>query len=107
MATIAWDRLLETIHRRRATLALLNVGSPPLLRIDEDWRVLQVPALGRDDIAELVAERFAVEGSNMSDGYASFDFWFGDVAFFQVMAFGYPNSVSLVVSRGKATRAPS
>jgi hypothetical protein len=109
MASIAWDRLLETVHQRGAILALLNPGSPPVLRIGDGWRALSVPPLTHDDITALTAERFAGNDDHvkLTDGYAVCDFRFGTVAFFQVMAFGYPDVTSLVVSPSSQTRPAS
>jgi Tfp pilus assembly ATPase PilU len=106
MAAIAWDRLLETYYKRGASLALLVQGSPPLLRIGQEWRSLQVPPLTRDSIHALVAERMGKQPPEIIDGYACCDFWYGEIGFFRAMAFGYPDTTTLVVSQCGQIRLP-
>jgi len=105
MAKVAWDRLLETCQTRDADVALLVPGSPPLLRVGETWRALGVPAIEKQDVADLVSELREPDGQ--MDGYAYRYFWYRNVAFFHTMAFGYPDTVALVVSRAAPPRPPA
>src|SRR4051794_34197563 len=94
---IAWDRLLETVRRREADVALLVPGSPPLIRVGETWRALQLPPTTAEEVVALATERMTPAPQGTGEGYAYADFWFGDVAFFRVMAFGFPGTHLLVV----------
>ena len=104
MAKLAWDRLLETCHKRDAPLLLLVPGGPPIIRVAETWRSLQVPPVARADLAELVSQLDAPDGR--ADGYAYRDFWYGNAAFFRVLMFGYPDTSTIVVSREKPPAPP-
>lgn len=84
------------MYRRGADVALLIPGSPPSLRIAQEWRPLITPALLRLDVDALVAQQF--EEPHFEEGYAYVDFWYGDVRYFRAMAFGYPQTTSLVIS---------
>ncbi len=106
MATIAWDRLLETCYKRKADVALLAPGSPPVVRVDQSWRSLQVSPLEPGDVKAMASEILRPGPEAEADGYAYRDFWFGDVAFFRAMAFGYPETTLLVVSPTAPTRPP-
>lgn len=91
-----WDRLLETMYRRGADVALLIPGSPALLRIAQQWRPLMTPPLTQLEIDTLVAHQF--EQSHSAEGHAYVDFWYGDVLYLRAMAFAYPQTSCLVVS---------
>jgi hypothetical protein len=106
MSSVAWDRLLETCLKREAQIALLVPGSPPLLQIGGAWRSVDVPPLSAENVSDLAAERLSPEPDGERDGFAYADFWYGDVAFFRVMAFGFPQTTLLVVSRTPGTRPP-
>lgn len=106
MATIAWDRLLETCYKRKADAALLCPGSPPLLRIEQAWRSLQVSPLELQDVKAMAAEILRPKPDAETDGYAYSDFWYGDVEFFRAMAFEFPETKLLVVSPTARTRPP-
>lgn len=99
MATIQWDRLLETCHRRKASDILLIAGSPPLIRMGESWRALQIPPFTAADIETMAKERLGATLEGESDGYAYSDFSYGDVARFRAMAFGYPSTRALLIAR--------
>ena len=103
---VAWDRLLETCYRRDADVALVTAGSPPLLHVGEQWRGLQMPPLEADDVTSLASELLRPEPQREADGYAYVEFWYGDVAFYRVMAFGFPATRLLVVSRSRGSRPP-
>jgi hypothetical protein len=100
MSSFDWDRLLETCHTNDADLALLVPGSPPLIRIADSWRALQVPALTSDEIVDLAAQQLHPKpDAQTDDGYAYSDFQYRDVALFRAMAFGFPQTKLLVLSR--------
>jgi hypothetical protein len=105
MAAVAWDRLLETCYRRTASVALLIPHSPPIFRVEDEWRALQIPAVEEGELAELTSKFRDPDGR--SEGHAYWFFWYGDVAFFHVMAFGYPDTAALVLSRQKPNRPPT
>ena len=105
MAGVAWDRLLETCYRRDADVALVTAGSPPLLKLGEQWRALQMPPLEVDDVTSLASELLRPKQGE-ADGYAYIEFSYGDVASYRVMAFGFPATRLLVVSRSRGSRPP-
>jgi hypothetical protein len=95
---LAWDRLLETCLKKDATVALLVRGSPPLLLIKGAWRTLDVPPLESAHIATLAEQQLSDTRAG-DDGYAQREFAYGDVARFSLMAFAYPTTTALVVTR--------
>jgi hypothetical protein len=97
----AWDRLLETCLKQNAAIALLVSGSPPLLLIKGAWRTLDVPPLESAHIATL-AEQQLGDTRPGADGFAHCEFAYGDIARFSVIAFGYPSTTALVVTRGNS-----
>ena len=99
MPTLKWDRLLETCCRRDADVALLVPGSPPLIRVGKYWRSLDVPPLLPQDVVAMAAERLRPKPEGEVAGYAYSEFWYGDEEFFCAMAFGFPETRLLVVSR--------
>ena len=99
MPVVAWDRLLETCYRQGVEVAILMPGSPPLLRVGNTFRSLSVPALDVSDIAAMASEQLANAPEYIADDYRYVDFWYGNVAYFRVMVFGYPNTKALVLSR--------
>jgi Tfp pilus assembly pilus retraction ATPase PilT len=105
MAAIAWDRLLETCCRRHADVMLLTAGCPPMLHIEGIWRTLQTPPLEPGDVKAMATEVLDPKPEQQM-GYAYSDFWYGDVAFFRAMAFGYPETTLLIVSPTAQTRQP-
>lgn len=98
MASLQWDRLLETCCRRDATDLLLIAGSPPMIRLRELWRALQVPPLDIAALQVLADERFGTRPDGEGDGYAYSDFRH-DEARFRAMAFGHPDTRVLLVSK--------
>jgi Tfp pilus assembly pilus retraction ATPase PilT len=98
MARIALDRLLETYHQRQAEVAVHVVGSPPMIWINQGWRVLQTPPLDAADMASIAAEIIGDQQLAPTDGHVAHDFWYGNVAYFHLMAFGYPQATCLVLS---------
>jgi hypothetical protein len=103
MPSVPWDRLLETCYKREAEVAVLVPGSPPLVWVGDTFRALQVPPLTVEDLDEMVEERLGEAPEFNADGYAYVDFWYGDVVFYRVMAFGFPSTKALVLSRCKPT----
>ena len=99
MAALKWDRLFETCVKRNATDALLLIGSPPLLRLHENWRSLQTEPLTASDLRTMVVEIMKPKPVGEADGYSYIDVRYSDLAGFRVMAFGYPDVTALVVSR--------
>ncbi len=87
-------------------MALLAPGSPPVLRVGQSWQSLEVPPLEPEDVKTMAAEVLRGKPKSETDGYAYTDFWYGDVAFFRAMAFGYPETTLLVVSPTTPTRPP-
>ena len=100
MASLAWDRLLETCCNRQGTDLLFVEGSPPLMRVSDSWRTLQVPPLKIEDIRRLLTEQPKREPDFVADGYACFTFWYREEnrEWFRVMAFGYPETKMLIAS---------
>ena len=99
MPGIAWDRLLETCYKHGVEVAILMPGSPPLLRVGNAFRSLSVPPLDVSDVAAMASEQLAKAPEYNADGYAYLDFWYGKVAYFRLMAFGYPDTKAMVLSR--------
>jgi Tfp pilus assembly pilus retraction ATPase PilT len=99
MASLQWDRLLETCCRSNATDLLLIPGSPPLIRLDELWRSLQVNATHLEEIRALATELLGANPRGRADGYAFSSFRFGKSDRFRAMAIGFPDTTALVVSR--------
>jgi hypothetical protein len=79
--SVAWDRLLETCYRRQADVAVLVPGSPPLVRVGDTFRPLQIPPLNVHDLEAMVKERLGDTPELNADGYAYGDFWYGNLAF--------------------------
>jgi hypothetical protein len=108
-----WDRMLETCCRRDASDLLLVPGSPPMIRQEwpslpepgpqveqakqlcSMWRTLHTKPLTADDLAVLASQVIDGKRDGEQDGYAYSDFWYGNLAFFRVMAFGFPRTTSL------------
>jgi Tfp pilus assembly pilus retraction ATPase PilT len=99
MASLQWDRLLETCYRRNASDILLSPGSPPMIRLSESWRTLQAPPVDTAAIQALVAERFVTAPDGEHDGYAYSDFAYKGMRRFRAMAFGYPATFLLLIAR--------
>jgi hypothetical protein len=100
MAGIPWDRVLETLHRHFASDVMLVPGSPPAVRCRTDgWRFLAVPALDAADVRGMAEELLANRPRTEANGWVHADFWYGDVVYCRGMAFGYPETTVLLVSR--------
>jgi Tfp pilus assembly pilus retraction ATPase PilT len=80
---------------------LLAPGSPPMLRLDDAWRALQLSPLQAEDVISMAAAQLSPKPQGEKDGYAYCDFSYGDVrvAFYRAMAFGFPETRFLMVSR--------
>ena len=98
MASLQWARLLETCCRRDASDLLLTVGSPPMIRLRESWRALQVPPLDVAALQVLAEERLGTRPDGEADGFAYSHFRYGDAGF-RAMAFGYPDTKLLLVAK--------
>jgi Tfp pilus assembly pilus retraction ATPase PilT len=98
MAELRWDRLLETCIRKHATDLLLSPGSPPMVRLRESWRALQIRTLDAATVRAMANERMGTAPDGEADGYAYSDSRYGDIARFRAMAFGYPNTTSLLIA---------
>ena len=105
MPRVAWDRLLLAYVRNNADVLLLVPGSPPILRIGEEWRALQLPPLEPADVSGMTDELLAVT-EGQGGGYAYGHVWYGDVAYFYALAFGYPQTTLLVLSRQEPDGPP-
>ena len=99
MASLQWDRLLETCCRRNASDILLSPGASPLIRLAESWRSLQVPAVDAATIQALASEQLGENPAGREEGYAYSDFGYGDAGRFRATAFGYPATNVLLISR--------
>ena len=99
MASLQWDRLLETCLRRKASDILLSVGAAPMIRLAESWRSLQVPPVDSATIQALASEQLGESPAGREEGYSYSDFGYGDVARFRGTAFGYPATNVLLISR--------
>lgn len=99
MAAPEWDHLLETLYRRKGADMLLIPGSAPLLRLGKDWRELQTPPLQPEEIQLMAAERLVPRSRVCTaTGYAYTDFWHSNVAYFRIMAFGYPETKMILIT---------
>ena len=101
----AWDRLLLTYVHNDASDMLLVPGSPPILRLAKQWRALQIPPLEPADVTEMTDELLPVMDGE-SDGYAYGHVWYSDVAYFRGLAFGYPQTKLLVLTREEPVGPP-
>jgi len=99
MASLQWDRLLETCCRRNATDILLCPGTSPMIRLTQSWRWLQVPPVDAATIQALASERIEEHTAAHEAGYCYADFNYGDTARFRAIAFGYPATNALLISR--------
>ena len=102
MASLQWDRLLETCYRRNATDILLSPGASPMIRLAESWRSLQAPAVDAATIRALASEQLGENPAGRAEGYAYADFDYGDAGDagrFRATAFGYPATHVLLISR--------
>jgi len=101
MAALVWDRLLETLSRNNGTNILLVPGSPPMLQIAQQMQALSVPPLAESDVHALAEEMLSKKVSGTADGYAWVDFNFlhDASAWFRIMAFGYPDTKVVMVTR--------
>jgi Tfp pilus assembly pilus retraction ATPase PilT len=101
MAALVWDRLLETLSRNNGTNLLLAPGSPPMLQIAQQMQALGVPPLAASDVQALAEEMLSKKVSGTSDGYTWLDlnFLHDAGAWFRIMAFGYPDTKVLMVTR--------
>jgi hypothetical protein len=106
MPSVAWDRLLETCYQRGAEVAVLVPGSPPLVRLGDTFRALQVPPLTEQDVQDMARELPGGAPTMNADGYSYVDFWYGNFVFYRAMAFGFPNTRALVLSRCRPTHPP-
>jgi hypothetical protein len=97
-----------TCCRQNAVDVLLVPGSPPMIRLATSWRALAAPALKSSDIQAFAKGQFGDKQPQEVYGYASIDFPYGDVAMFHMMAFGYPSTNLVVLTRQQtATTSPS
>ncbi len=99
MASLQWDRLLETCYRRNASDILLSPGASPMIRLAESWRSLQVPPVDAATIQALASEQLGENPAGREDGYSYSDFGYGDVGWFRATAIGYPATNVLLISR--------
>ena len=101
MAALVWDRLLETLSKHSGTNLLLVPGSPPMLQIAQQMQALSVPPLSEEDVQLLAEEMLSKKVSGTADGYAWLDFNFlhDAGAWFRIMAFGYPDTKVVMVTR--------
>jgi Tfp pilus assembly ATPase PilU len=94
-----WDRLLETCSHNDASDLLLVPGSPPLIRLKEEWRVLSLPPLEMDQIRSMVEERMSGCSVAAKDGSIWWDIQHSDGSIFRISAFGYPETKVLLMAR--------
>ena len=106
MPSVPWDRLLETCYRQGAEVAVLVPGSPPLVRVGEVFRALQVPPLTEQDLEDMVRQLPGGAPTLEGDGYLYLDFWYGKLAYYRAMAFGFPNTRALVLNRCRPPHPP-
>jgi Tfp pilus assembly pilus retraction ATPase PilT len=101
MPALVWDRLLETLSKNNGTNLLLVPGSPPMLQIAQQMQALSVPPLAGDDVHALPEEMLSKKVSGTADGYTWLDFNFlhDAGAWFRIMAFGYPDTKVVMVTR--------
>lgn len=99
MASLEWDRLLETCYRRNASDILLSPGASPMIRLAESWRSLHVPPVDAATIQALASEQLGENPAGREEGYSYADFDHGDAGRFRATAFGYPVTTALLISR--------
>jgi hypothetical protein len=98
MASLAWDRFLETMLRRKADLALFFAGSAPLIPMNGSFRALQIAAMTSADLAAFADAQTHGQSEDHHDGYRYTDFWYGDALHLRLMIFDYPDPHRLVVT---------
>ncbi len=107
MSTLNWARIMETCVKRRGSDILLRPGSAPFLRCPTGLRQFAVDKLSQIDIALMVSELLPdLGGTQEVDGYLSFDTPYGDIAWFRVAVFGYPNPSLVLLMRLPAVPSP-
>jgi len=107
MPDLPIDRFLETCYRNDgATEVRVEAGSQPLIRVNDDWRTLQTRRLLLEDVQRMAKELFGTERLSESKGCCIVDFWFGNVARFRAMAFGFPETTAMLLQRLKNPPAP-
>jgi Tfp pilus assembly pilus retraction ATPase PilT len=99
MASLNWDRLLESCYRRNATDILLSPGASPMIRLAESWRSFQVPPADAATIQALASEQLGANPTGSEEGYSYSDFSYGEAGRFRATAFGYPATSVLLISR--------
>ena len=88
MATMAWDRLMETCVRNRGTDIVLIPGMPPFVRMQAGLRQLMVEPVSAVDIAQMLLE-LSPPDQLSPEGYLDFCTPYrGDQ--FRVASFGIP-----------------
>ena len=107
MSSLKWERMLDTCLTRDATDLLLTLNSPPMIRLGGAWRPLQTAPLNETEIERLASERLSTQPQVESERYVFSDFTHGEAAHFRLMAFGYPKSRMLLVSRRIADSNPN
>ena len=99
MASLQWDRLLESCYRRNASDILLSPGVSPMIRLAESWRALQVAPFDAATIQALAHEQLGENPAGREEGYSYADLAYGNAGRFRVTAFGYPATSVLLISR--------
>jgi hypothetical protein len=92
------NRFLNTCYRLGSDLLFVS-GSSPMVRTLAMWRATDVPNLSPDQVRSIASDAIGRAAHVRADGYELCDFWYRDVAFFRAMAFGYPETTVLAVSR--------
>lgn len=98
MASLRWDRLLDTCLRERASDLLLTAGSHPMIRLRASWRALSVAPLDAAAVQALAYEALGAKPDGEAEGCAFSDFSY-DVWRFRATAFGHPDTKLLLVAK--------
>jgi hypothetical protein len=108
MAALVWDRLLETLSRNNGTNLLLVPGIAADAADCAADAGAGVPPLAESDVQALAEEMLSKKVSGTSDGYTWLDFNFlhDPGAWFRIMAFGYPDTKVLMVTRQSQSSEP-
>jgi hypothetical protein len=93
------DRFLETCCRRKGTDIVFAPNRRPVLRTNDGWMEFQSDTVSPSGIKALADDRLSVRVDGNVEVYAYSDFRYGDEATFRAIAFGYPDTNLLVISR--------
>ena len=97
MATLRWDRLMQTCVNRGGFDILLIPGMPPCLRVANGLRWMEVEPVSPVDIAQMLLELSPPNRVN-EKGYLEFDVPYREHRF-RVSSFGIPSPQFTILMR--------